>query len=274
MIRMIKIYLILICTLIGELTLTAQSSNFRAAGNYYSAKTNFKTRQYEEALSYILKSKAALGGTNEQLQYLHILTAYRLKKFEEAKKELELFFGIEENKVKPIYFDKSVDRLTEDETKELTILIDPVFEAVEKRKHSACQTCKGTGYTKRVSTRKCTACGDEDKGYYAIDLKWNDGYRKGFVYYDYLFTEKEGRTKSVCTTCNGKGIEKCPKCGNSPDVCKPCKERFHPRLIFYCEACSGSGLIFKKCTLCDGTKLITSTTDEVVTCGDCDGNGF
>jgi tetratricopeptide (TPR) repeat protein len=116
------------------LLVIAQNTNYRAQGNYYSAKENFQKRDYRTAISYVEKSKQNLGGTNRELQYLHILCAYYLENFDLALKELETYFAIEENKIKRVDFDKSVDKLTNDETKELTKLIDPIYEKGEKKK--------------------------------------------------------------------------------------------------------------------------------------------
>lgn len=122
-------------TLLGILVLgtsaaRAQTINYRAQGHYYSAKAAFQAGRYAEALSYVYRSKEALGGTNAELQYLHILSAYDAGNYDEAQKEMQTFFAISEGKAKPVFFSNSVDRLTDDELKQLTMLIDKIDEAV------------------------------------------------------------------------------------------------------------------------------------------------
>lgn len=129
---MLKSNLIVLLILFPFITLS-QNTNFRAQGNYYSAKENFQKKAYSTAITYVEKSKQNLGGTNRELQYLHILCAYNLENFDLALKELETYFALEEDKIKSVDFDKSVDKLTNDETKELTKLIDPIYEKAENK---------------------------------------------------------------------------------------------------------------------------------------------
>lgn len=132
-----SIKLILFFTIVFNTGLLfSQSTNFRAQGNYYSAKENFQKKDYKTALTYVEKSKVNLGGTNRELQYLHILCAYNLENYELALKELETYFALEEKKITAVDFDKSVDKLTSDETKALTMLIDPIYEKAEKSKEA------------------------------------------------------------------------------------------------------------------------------------------
>lgn len=256
----------------------AQNTNYRAQGNYYSAKTNLKNGKYAEAISYVKKSKEMLGGTNEELQYLHILAAYRLDLVEEAKKELETFFDISDKKVKAIDFDKSVDRLTNDETKELTMLMDPIFEAVDRKLNHRCKKCTGTGTASIIKTtyEHCNKCGETDKGYYTID---GDNGMGGIKRSGYKWTEWKGYTRSTCEKCNGKGLEVCSKCNGFGTNCKGCNR--HPvnpsgykGFSFYCSPCSGSGYSFKQCDKCSGTKSYAKKTTENIVCPDCRGKGY
>lgn len=252
---------------------SAQSTNYRAQGNYYSAKTNLKTGKYAEAIAYVKKSKEMLGGTNEELQYLHILAAYRLDLVEEAKKELEIFFDINDKKIKPIYFDKSVDRLTNDETKELTMLMDPIYEAVDKKLNHRCKNCQGTGTASIVKTfyEHCKNCGNQDKTHYLII---SGATRRG-----YQRTEWKGYTSTTCQSCAGKGQTVCSKCDGLGDNCKGCNR--HPvnpsgmkGRSFFCSPCDGNGLSFSRCTDCNGTKSVERKKTEKVVCSDCNGKGY
>lgn len=252
----------------------AQNTNYRAQGNYYSAKTKYKAGAYLEALEYINKSKTALGGTNEELQYLHILAAYNIEDFEQAQKELQTFFDIGEKKVKPVYFDKTVDRLTNDETRELTMLMDPIFEKADKKKNHRCKKCSGTGNASVVKTsyEHCYKCGEEDQGHTIVV--------SGFMRRGYKRTAMKGRTSTNCEDCNGKGHTICSRCnGTTQDNCKGCNR--HPTnpsylkgFSFFCSSCSGGGLSFDICTACKGTKSVKRERTEKVVCSDCNGKGW
>jgi hypothetical protein len=91
-------FITIIFLLLTTISLKAQNTNVRAQGNYYSAKKYFQSNNYQEALNYVNKSKTALAGSNRELQYLHILAAFNLYKYEEAAKELQTYFDMEENK--------------------------------------------------------------------------------------------------------------------------------------------------------------------------------
>lgn len=123
-----KIILLLFMSLV-VFSIKAQTANFRAQGNYYSAKEQYQSHNYNAALDYIYKAKKTLGGTNIQLQYIHVMAAYHAKKYAEAKDELETFFKIQASEIKPVSFDKYVDHLTDDEVKEITKIIDKVDES-------------------------------------------------------------------------------------------------------------------------------------------------
>lgn len=256
----------------------AQSTNYRAQGNYYSAKTKLKAGAYQEAIDYVTKSKTALGGTNEELQYLHILAAYNLEDFEQAQKELQTFFDIGEKKVKPVYFDKTVDRLTNDETRELTMLMDPIFEKADKKKNHRCKKCSGTGTASIIKTtyEHCNKCGEADKGHYSIN---GDNGMGGIKRSGYKETERKGHTRSTCEECNGKGLEICSKCNGFGTNCKGCNR--HPvnpsgykGFSFYCTPCWGSGYRFQQCDKCSGTKSYAKKTTENIVCPDCNGKGW
>lgn len=98
----------------------SQSANFQAQGYYYKAKELYEAKNYSAALPYLAKSRTTLGGSNEQLQYLYIMSYVGVGDWVNAKKELVIYFDIYENRVKPVYFSKYVERLTDDETKALS----------------------------------------------------------------------------------------------------------------------------------------------------------
>lgn len=128
-----KIVLVACIALLHNLTYS-QGTNYRAQGKYYSAKERYENKEYESALDYIYESKELLKGTNYVLQYLHIVSAYYGGFYEEAQKEMETFFHLEERQIESVRFSRGVDELTSDETKELTKLIDKIDEAVEYEK--------------------------------------------------------------------------------------------------------------------------------------------
>jgi hypothetical protein len=106
----------------------SQSNNFVAQGNYYKAKELYEKGNFIEALKYIKDSKELLGGTNERLQYLHIKTLFNLKQYLDANNELKIFFDIEDNKISEKYYSKNVEKLTSDETLDLTKMIVDIQE--------------------------------------------------------------------------------------------------------------------------------------------------
>lgn len=125
-----KFWLLSMLLLISTLSFS-QSSNFRAQGKYYSAKEKFEQNKFNDALNYIYQSKKNLnGGSNYKLQYIHIIAAYKAGRFQEAQKEMKRYFNLIDKKEKPIAFEKYVERLTSDETKAITKLIDKIDEAV------------------------------------------------------------------------------------------------------------------------------------------------
>ena len=108
----------------------AQSVAVRAQGHFYSAKEAYLAKQYGRALEYVYKSKKALGGTNQQLQHLHVLSAYFAGRFTEAQREMDTFFKLTEDAVAEVRFSRSVQPLTTDEVTELTKLINRIDEGV------------------------------------------------------------------------------------------------------------------------------------------------
>lgn len=112
----------------------SQSINYRAQGHYYSAKDAYHAKNYEEALEYIYKCKSALVGTNREVQYLHVMSAYYSGNYQEAQEEMNIFFQLEERKIERKEFDKSVETLTSDEVKSLTKIINDIDESVEAEK--------------------------------------------------------------------------------------------------------------------------------------------
>ncbi|MDR6238753.1 hypothetical protein [Aureibacter tunicatorum] len=103
----------------------AQSSKFRAQGYYYKAKELFEDKSYTSSISYIKKSQKELNGSNIQLQYLYIMNLVKQRNWVEAQKQMEIFYKYEERKLQAVKFSNSVDKLTDDETYQLTkVLVD------------------------------------------------------------------------------------------------------------------------------------------------------
>ena len=259
---MTRLFIILLglVSLTEARSLYAQSSNFRAQGNYYSAKSSLENKDYSGAIRYINKSKENLGGTNEQLQYLHILAAYYMGNHEEASKELEKFFAIEDGSLEPVSFDKSVDRLTQDETRSLTILIDPIFEAVERKKREqerlneeamlrkthACKQCNATGYVQKIEKcRYCSGSGKETKACHICSGRGN--YRCGNCYAGYYTVYYNNSSwQETCTSCNGTTSIACRNCVNGylTNICGTCRSAGIVKPTgeqMQCDACNGKG---------------------------------
>lgn len=112
---------------------SAVGINYRAEANYYSAKESYESHDYGKARDYILKCKELLQGTNFELQYLHVRTAYEEGQLEEARGELETFFEMSDGLKKPVSFSNSVDRLTERERYELTKIINKIDEGIARQ---------------------------------------------------------------------------------------------------------------------------------------------
>ncbi|GGD30719.1 hypothetical protein GCM10011343_21090 [Flavobacterium orientale] len=103
-----------------------------AQGNYYKAKELYESREYKAAIDYIKKSKESLKGSNFQLQYLHIMAEVKLRNYNAANKEIERYFKLEDGEEKPVGFTKNVERLTDDETKQLSKILIDVQESATK----------------------------------------------------------------------------------------------------------------------------------------------
>lgn len=132
----------------------SQSSNFRAQGKYYSAKERYESGNYSSAIQFVNESKELLSGSNYQLQYLHVLSAYNLGKYKEAQNQMSRYFnlldGVEERK----RFSKGVDELTSDETKELTKLIDEIDFHVTNKTEEKLVLAKNAKEAEREAERK------------------------------------------------------------------------------------------------------------------------
>lgn len=129
-----KRILLILLVFTGTLAYT-QSANFRSQGKYYSAKEKYEQGSYSSALNYIYEAKKYLNGrTNYKLQYIHVMAAYKAGRYNEAQREMNRYFNILDNKEQPVAFRKIVERLTLDETKSMTKLIDKIDEAVERSK--------------------------------------------------------------------------------------------------------------------------------------------
>lgn len=106
----------------------AQSSNTRAQGYYYKAKSEFELEKYESCIQYLDKSKESLGGTNPELQYLYVMALVEQEMWSEANAEMTRFFHLKDRKEEPIYFENNVDGLTDDEEYELIKMMVEIEE--------------------------------------------------------------------------------------------------------------------------------------------------
>lgn len=109
----------------------AQSDNIMAQGFYYRAKDLHEEGRNADALPYVLRAKQSLGGTNQQLQYLHIMALAGARDYVSANRELELFFSITDKPDTAIRFANMVDRLTENEQRQLTRVMVEIMEKAE-----------------------------------------------------------------------------------------------------------------------------------------------
>lgn len=114
----------------------AQSDNIMAQGFYYRAKDLHEAGRHSEALPYISRAKQSLGGTNQQLQYLHIMTLVGSRDFVTANRELERFFSLSDNRESAVRFANIVDRLTEDEQRQLTRVMVEIMEAADRQTYA------------------------------------------------------------------------------------------------------------------------------------------
>jgi hypothetical protein len=122
--------LTLVTTTLGQTT----ANSLRAQGRYYSAKEAFEKRQYDEAARMLLESRQMLGGkSNVRLQYLLVLSLYNAKRYAAAQTEMNTYLELEVNsKDRYASFPQDVDRLTSDETRAITMLIDKIDAEVAK----------------------------------------------------------------------------------------------------------------------------------------------
>lgn len=111
--------------------------NYRAQGHYYAAKSALERGNYADALGYVYKAKESLGGINREIQYLHVLSAYNAERYEEAMVEMEKYFQLREGKLEEVHFGYGVDQLTDDEVRSLTMLMNPIYEKVDRKKEDA-----------------------------------------------------------------------------------------------------------------------------------------
>jgi hypothetical protein len=129
----VRLFLI---SLLLPLCVSAQSSGFRAQGRYYSAKEAFEAGRPAEAAQLLRESREFLGGkSNIRLQYLLVRSLYSAGKFKEAQQEMGVFFAITDAKGEErtkIYqnYPQDVDQLTNDETREISIMIDKIDREV------------------------------------------------------------------------------------------------------------------------------------------------
>jgi hypothetical protein len=118
---LLKIFAVVFCLLIlPQLVFSQTSGNFKAQGYYYKAKELYESKNYSAALPYLEKTKVALAGTNEQTQYLYIMCYVAIKDWVNANKELAVYVDLIENRQKIMSFTKTVESLTDDETKALS----------------------------------------------------------------------------------------------------------------------------------------------------------
>lgn len=127
---------LLLLSLLLPLGLSAQSAGFRAQGRYYSAKEAFESNRFADAAQLLRESRDFLGGkSNIRLQYLLVRSLHSAGKYQEAQKEMAVFFNISDAKGEErakIYqnYPQDVDQLTSDETREISIMIDKIDREV------------------------------------------------------------------------------------------------------------------------------------------------
>ncbi|KOY51962.1 hypothetical protein [Polaribacter dokdonensis] len=89
-----KKFLILFTIMLSSVCFSQTSLDIVRASNYYSkACKNYTSRNYTSALSNLKLAEENLKGkTNKDLEYLKIMTNYRLKNFKEAYKLVKVYF--------------------------------------------------------------------------------------------------------------------------------------------------------------------------------------
>lgn len=136
-----SLFLLVFAVLFAPITVPAQSSAFRAQGRYYSAKEAYESGRFADAARMCRESRDYLAGrSNLRLQYLMVSALYRSGQFKEAQKEMELFFEIDGHdkddaawkEREKLYqeFPQEVDKLTADETREMSKMIDKIDHEV------------------------------------------------------------------------------------------------------------------------------------------------
>jgi hypothetical protein len=140
MLKTFFLILLFLGSAISGLTQTTAAS-LRAQGRYYSAKEAFEKGQFDEAARMLRESREMLGGkTNVRLQYLLVRSLYNGKRYQAAQTEMNTYLEIEvDKKDRYASFPQDVDRLTSDETREITILIDKIDTEVAKGTENANQ---------------------------------------------------------------------------------------------------------------------------------------
>ncbi|WP_134198506.1 hypothetical protein [Meridianimaribacter flavus] len=204
--------------ILTSLNSNSQSLNFRAQGKYYTAKENYESRNYDDAIKAINESKELLGGSNYQLQYLHVMAAYKAGKYKEAQIEMNRYFNILDRKEQPKGFSKTVEELTYDETKELTKLIDPIDSNVANQiKEKKRKEEEESKIAEAVKHFKLINCDNDDclAGTIWVNGKvkcYCDG--KGYVIYlNNRYTckyckgtgKRDEKVRANCSSCKGKG---------------------------------------------------------------------
>ena len=112
-------------------TALAQSTNYRAQARYYSAKEAYDRAQYSTAAGLLLQSRQLLSGkSNERLQFLLVVSLYRAGQYTDAQKETARFFDIVEGRETQASYTKDVDHVSQDEVREITMLVDKIDNAV------------------------------------------------------------------------------------------------------------------------------------------------
>jgi hypothetical protein len=111
----------------------AQSANFRAQARYYSAKSAYEAGKFDDAVRMLFESRQFLEGkSNPQLQHILVLSLYKAGRFKEAQTEMSRFFTLHEGKEDRAHFTEDVDELTNNEVREITIILDDIDDKVRR----------------------------------------------------------------------------------------------------------------------------------------------
>lgn len=124
-----KLFVIVCSLALMAISSVANAENLKAQGYYYEAldlvNADYITApgaDYEKVLDLALKSKEALGGTNEQLQYLLVKSYSELEDWKTAQIELVNYTLLLNETFKSVEFDNCVAKLGEKQKKELSKL--------------------------------------------------------------------------------------------------------------------------------------------------------